>query len=132
VIVAGGRVLDLQLHLLDRQVVDRDGRPVCKVDDLELALDPAGRPYVRAILVGPRALGPRLGGRLGRWVAAIAQRLASGDDHGPPSIDFALVTDIGSAVTVARRYDELPIDPLEAWVEEHIIGRIPGSRHEGE
>jgi sporulation protein YlmC with PRC-barrel domain len=124
-----GRELDLHLHLLDRQVVDRDGRLVCKVDDLELALDELGRPYVTAILVGPRALGPRLGGRLGRWTAAIADRLATG---APPRIDFAQVTDIGSAVTLARRADELDVAPLEAWVDRHVIAPIPGSRHEGE
>ena len=31
-----GRVLDAHLHLLDRQVLDRDGTPVTTVDDLEL------------------------------------------------------------------------------------------------
>src|SRR6266511_2011098 len=117
-----GRVLDLHLHLLDRQVIDVDGRMVCKVDDLELELDTAGRPYVTAILVGPRALGPRLGGRL-----AGADR-----QQQPPRIDFAQVTDIGSAVKLARRADEVDVGPLERWVDEHVIGRIPGSTHEGE
>jgi len=32
-----GRILDAQLHLLDRQVLDHDGVPVTTVDDLELA-----------------------------------------------------------------------------------------------
>lgn len=130
--VADGRVLDLHLHLLDRQVIDVDGRMVCKVDDLELELDGTGRPYVTAILVGPRALGPRLGGRLGRWFGAIAARLADADRGGTPRIDFAQVTDIGSAVRLARRRDELGIDPLERWVDRFVIGRIPGSAHEGE
>ena len=31
-----GRVLDAHLHLLDRQVLDRDGTPVTTVDDVEL------------------------------------------------------------------------------------------------
>ena len=55
--MTAGRVIDLHLHLLDRQVIDSDGRFVCKVDDLEFDLDELGRPYVVAILVGPRALG---------------------------------------------------------------------------
>jgi sporulation protein YlmC with PRC-barrel domain len=124
------RHLDLRLHLLDRQVVDADDRLVCKVDDLELDLDNDGRPYVKAIVVGPRAVGPRLGGRLGRWVTAIAGRISDGD--GPPTIDFAEVTDIGSAVKVSRRRRELGVDPLEVWVDEHIIERIPGSGHASE
>jgi sporulation protein YlmC with PRC-barrel domain len=130
--MSDGRTLDLHLHLLDRQVIDPDGRLVCKVDDLELDVDETGRPFVTAILVGPRALGPRLGGRLGRWVTAIARRVSDGQSEHPPRIDFALVSDIGSAITLARPLDELDVSLLERWVEAHVIGRIPGSRHESE
>jgi hypothetical protein len=105
---------------------------VCKVDDLELELDAAGRPYVTALLVGPRALGPRVGSRLGRWLAAVAARLADPDRRTAPRIDFAQVTEIGSAVQVARRVDELDAAPLEGWVYRHLIGRIPGSDHASE
>jgi sporulation protein YlmC with PRC-barrel domain len=126
------RILDVHLHLLDRQVVDVDGRLVGKVDDLDLAEDETGHLYVTAILVGVRALGPRLRGRLGRWVTAIACRLSEGQSEQPLRIDFAHVTDIGSAVTVGRRQDELGVTPLETWVDTHVIGRIPGSRHASE
>lgn len=129
--MAAGRELDLHLHLLDRQVQDPDGRLVGKIDDLELQLDETGTPYVSAILVGPRALGPRLGGRLGRWVSAIAGRLADPDQRETPRIDFGQVTDIGSAITIARSERELPVAPLERWLEHHVIARIPGSGHAG-
>ncbi|HST48663.1 hypothetical protein [Jatrophihabitans sp.] len=129
---SAGRQLDLHLHLLDRQVQDEDGRMVCKVDDLEFEVDATGRPYVTAILVGPRALGPRLGGRLGRWVASIAGRLATADQAEVPRIDFGYVTWIGNSVTIARHPDELPVAPLEDWLDRHVISRIPGSRHESE
>jgi sporulation protein YlmC with PRC-barrel domain len=127
-----GRQLDLGLHLMDRQVLDRDGRLVCKVDDLELTGDGAGNLMVTAILVGPRALGPRLGGRLGAWMTGLAQRLSTPDRQAPPRIDFGQVTDIGSAVTVARTDAELDVSPLDSWVAGHLIGRIPGARHESE
>jgi sporulation protein YlmC with PRC-barrel domain len=130
--MSDGRVLDVHLHLLDRQVVDVDGRLVCKVDDLELAEDETGRLYITTILVGARALAPRLRGRIGRWVLAIARRLAEGQSERPLRIDFAQVTGIASAITVARRHDELDVTPLETWVDTHIIGRIPGSRHASE
>lgn len=130
--MADGRTLDLHLHLLDRQVIDRDGLFVCKIDDLELVIDEAGRPYVTAILIGPRALGPRLGGRLGRWMTAIGRRLSEGQREQPPRIEFAQITEIGSAITLARRRDELQVTPLEAWVDSRIISRIPGSRHESQ
>ena len=57
--------------------IDPDGRMVGKVDDLELELAEDGTPYVTALLTGPRALGPRLGGRLGRRWWPIAGRLHS-------------------------------------------------------
>ena len=127
-----GRQLDLGLHLMDHQVIDRNGRMVCKVDDLELTEDGAGNLVVTAILLGPRVVGPRLGGRLGRWVSGLAQRLSTPDRQAPPRIDFGLVTDIGSAVTVTRTVAELDVSPLDSWVAEHIIGRIPGARHASE
>jgi sporulation protein YlmC with PRC-barrel domain len=124
--------VDLQLQLLDRQVLDRDGRLVSKVDDLELTVDADGVPVVTAILVGPRALGPRLGGRLGRWIQALASRLAASPGDDPPRIPFGFVTAVHSAVDVSRTRDELAVAPLEAWVDQHLIGRLPGSGHAGE
>jgi sporulation protein YlmC with PRC-barrel domain len=130
--VSEPRTLDLHLHLLDRQVVDEEGHLVCKVDDIELDLDDNGRPYITAILVGPRALGPRLGGRIGHWTTAIARRLAEGHSDEPLRIDFATVTEIGSSITVDGRIEDFEVTPLEEWVDKHIIGRIPGSSHASE
>jgi sporulation protein YlmC with PRC-barrel domain len=123
-----GRTLDLNLHLLDRQVIDRDGKLVCKVDDLELERGADGSVYVAAILVGPRVLGRRIGGRLGHWMTSIAARLSTGDIA---RIDFALVNEIGSAVKVSARRDDLHVAPLEDWMRDFVVGRIPGSRHAG-
>jgi len=124
-----GRVFDLSLHLLDRQVLDRDGRMVCKVDDLEFERGADGSLYVAAILVGQRALSHRIGGRLGVWIRSIAQRLSTDD---VPRIDFAQVDDIGSAIKLGASRDSLGVAPLEDWVREHIVSRVPGSRHDSE
>src|SRR4029450_8950181 len=49
-----GRILEAGLHLLDRQLIDADGRLAGKVDDLELEFpEGGGPPVVTAILVGP-------------------------------------------------------------------------------
>jgi hypothetical protein len=130
--MTAGRVLQLHLHLLDRQVVGPGDRLVCKVDDVELERDGSGRLLVTALLAGPRALGPRLGGRLGTWVAAIAERFAEDRDADQHRIDMRLVSDIGSAIRVDRTREELGLAPLERWVGEHVVARIPGSGHESE
>ncbi|OPG14485.1 hypothetical protein [Microbispora sp. GKU 823] len=75
------RVLHARLHLLDRQVVrESDDRLLCKVDDLEV--QPGDRPYVTAILSGPLALGPRLGGLPG-WLMTETGPPRSGGRSGP-------------------------------------------------
>jgi sporulation protein YlmC with PRC-barrel domain len=124
-----GRMLDLNLHLLDRQVTDTEGLLVCKVDDLELEPGEDGALYVAAILVGSRALGRRIGGRLGRWIISIANRQATTP---PPRIDISRVRAIGSAVTLDAHRADLGVAPLDDWVDRHVISRIPGSRHESE
>ena len=123
-----GRVLDAGLHLLDRQLVDRDGRLAGKIDDLELTIpDGGGPPLVTAILAGPGALGRRIGGRLGAWVEAVANRLRSGEDRRPSRISFAVVKRIGSAIQLSAPKAELETDRLEAWTRDHIIAHLPGA-----
>jgi sporulation protein YlmC with PRC-barrel domain len=124
---ASGRTIDLNLHLLDRQVVDRDGLLVCKVDDVEFERGDDGNLYVATILVGPRALAARIGGRIGRWMHGIAERLSTGEIS---RIDMSMVSEIGSAIKLSASRADLDVDPLEDWVREKIIARIPGSGHE--
>ena len=128
-----GRVYDAALHLLDRQLVDRDGKLVGKVDDLELEVpEGGGAPYVTAILAGPGALAGRLGGRLGAWLEGLAGRLRERDEPRPARISFAWVKKIGSAVELSAAKQDLETDVVERWVAEHVIGRLPGADHAAE
>jgi hypothetical protein len=122
-------VLDARLHLLDRQVLDVDGMPVCTLDDLELeAVDGRSAPdepidgsvpvVVAALLTGP-VLGTRVFG--GRPPASRWHRLS-----------WAHVVDIGTAVRLSVRSDDLDATWLERWTHDHIIGRIPGGHHDPE
>jgi sporulation protein YlmC with PRC-barrel domain len=128
-----GRVLDLGLHLLDRQVLDTDGGMVCNVDDLELTVpEDGGPPYVSAILCGPAALGPRLGGLLGRWLVASSRLLGRRHDEAPDRVPFALVNDIGSSVVISRSRQELGILGAEDTAREYVVERLPGARRASE
>ncbi|MEU9438845.1 hypothetical protein [Streptomyces sp. NPDC048252] len=124
-----GRAYSAHFHLLDRQVVDPDGHPVCKVDDLELAHDEHGRPYVSAILIGPAALAPRLGGKPARWLASVQQRLKVRRQEGPARLDFGCVTGIGAAVTIGPPTGGIAVHALEDWTRDNVIGRLPGAGH---
>ncbi|MEI2641351.1 MAG: hypothetical protein V9G10_03210 [Candidatus Nanopelagicales bacterium] len=68
--------LDVNVDLLDRQVVDSEDVPLCKVDDLRFERGEDGRWRVSEILVGPGALGDRFQGRLGAVLTGIHRRHA--------------------------------------------------------
>jgi sporulation protein YlmC with PRC-barrel domain len=123
---------DLRLRLLDHQVVDTDGRLICKVDDVELERADDGSYVVTTLLAGPLALGPRLPGRLGRWVVALARRWSTASDDRPRRIPFARVVELGSGVTLDRSRQQLGIASTEDWLREHVVDRIPGSEHASE
>jgi sporulation protein YlmC with PRC-barrel domain len=120
----------LAFDLLDRQIVDRDGAPYGNVDDVELAFDEDGVPYVAALLVGQRPLGRRIGGWLGRWIEHSAQRLAPTPDTPPIRIGYDLVAKVDSAVHLSVRVELLPEPPLETWLRDNLISKIPGAKHE--
>jgi hypothetical protein len=121
-----GRVLDADLHLFDRQVLDVDGEPAFAVDDIEISdvpvgvpLDPdAPPPVIESLLSGPVLATRTFGGR-------------------PPSsrlerIPWRHVSDVGTALTLGVHSDELDATWTERWVRDKIIGRIPGGRHDPE
>ena len=123
-----GRILEAGLHLLDRQLIDSNGRLAGKVDDLELEVpDGGGPPVVTAILSGPGALSRRIGGRLGAWLEAVANRLRDGDNPHPARVSFGVVKRIDSAVDLSVPKDQLETDRLEAWTRDHLIGHVPGA-----
>jgi sporulation protein YlmC with PRC-barrel domain len=116
------RRIYLGLHLLDRQLIDIDKREAGNVDDLELSDDEP--PVVTAILCGPAAYGPRLGGRLGDWIVAIHARLVRRE---PVRIPWSYVERVHSAVDLRATRRALGTNVLDDWVKDHFIERIPGA-----
>jgi hypothetical protein len=127
-----GRELYAALHLLDRQLLDRDGGLCGKVDDLELTEAPDGQWYVSAVLSGPGALWYRLKRRrLGRWLRS---RIGDvfGDEPDPDRIPVRLVSDIGPSIRLSVDRHALASSATEHWVRDHVIAHIPGSRHDAD
>ncbi len=127
------RIIDAALELLDRQLIDRDGKLAGNVDDVEIALpehwpdnETGELPVVTALLSGPGVLAERFGGRLGTGWAAFHRRIHPGPD-GSGAIPVAQVRDIGSAIRLAVARDELSSEQMEAWFRRHVISKIPGA-----
>ncbi|WP_089155820.1 hypothetical protein [Micromonospora sp. NBS 11-29] len=119
--------LQLAKQLLDRQIVDVDGRLVGRVDDIAFAYDAEGHPYVDCLLTGQGALGQRIGGRIGRLLVAVADRFTDEPPVPPLRIPLAMVARVDSAVRLRCRDADLPSSPVESWLRRHLIGRIPGA-----
>ena len=118
-----GRLLDAQLHLLGRQMLDGDGDPVCIVDDLRIdgisfGVDQppsASRPTVNAVLTGAVLFTRVFGGR------PPVSRLQP--------IPWSSVRDVGVVVRVDSTGSRFDTPWIERWLRERLITHIPGGRH---
>lgn len=117
-----GRGVDAQLHVLDRQMLDRDGVPVSTVDDVEITgvevgvpVDHSSPPTVSALLVGAAVLPRIFGGHMprSRW----------------DSIPWHDVLRLGTVIELGVHADDLDATWLERWFRDVIVARIPGGRH---
>jgi hypothetical protein len=128
--MAAGRVIDAGLHLLDRQLVDVDGRLAGKVDDLELELpDDGGLPVVVAVLTGPGVLATRVRGRILTGIGRLHEWVARGVGGGPSRIPFSQVQTISHHVTLTVTVDDLDAQGEERWLRDHAITKLPGAGH---
>jgi sporulation protein YlmC with PRC-barrel domain len=100
-----GRI-DGALHLLDRQLIDADGKLLGKVDDVELT-ERAGALLVTGLQTGPAALLNRLGGGLGAAVVETwrALKVSEPNRTRPWRIDISDVDRLDSAVHLSVRRD---------------------------
>jgi len=133
--MTGARELSAGLQLLDRQILNREGLLVGKVDDLELETIGDGDDlYVTAILTGPGVLVHRLGARrfgssLQRVNAFVFGREGvHGAEEDPSRLPFHQVIELARDVKVAVEHDRLATSSGERWVRDHVMRHIPGGR----
>ena len=120
------RHLDVARDVLDKLVVDRDGRPMGRVDSVTAAVTDKGRLRLESIVIGPIALAERAAPRFGRWVAALERWL--GTIHGRPvTIPFDLVDVANLELTANLRAGDTAAMLVEQKLQRWLT-RIPGSR----
>lgn len=115
---------------LDKQVVDRDGEPLGRVDALVLELREGRPPRVAELQLG---LVP-LARRLGRRAEALAETLHRRWGVRPSArhrIPWERVLDFDvHRIRVDESAEDSPATAWERWLRRHLIERIPGSGRE--
>ena len=121
-------IADIGELLLDRQIFASDGEPLGKVDDLEFSVpDDGGPPVLVAILCGPTALGPRLGGALGLGWWSLGRRLRPHGDPHPFRIPFEQVAKVDrKEIVLTVPGTETEPNAMRDWARDKIVSRIPG------
>jgi hypothetical protein len=128
-----GRVLFAALHLLDHQLIDRDGMLAGNVDDLEVEVREDGEAHVVALVAGPGALWRRFDRRrISTWLRDRVRTNFDGTEEDPGRIPMRWVSDLGANVRLSVRRDELATFAGERWVRDHIIEHIPGSSRDAD
>ncbi|MCC3762109.1 hypothetical protein K3N28_03360 [Glycomyces sp. TRM65418] len=126
----GREIVDLLTDIIDREIVDPEGVPLGRVDDLELRSRDDGRTEVVALLTGTVALEPRLP----RWALTLIRasaRLTGGPDD-PRRIPIEAITKVDTVVSITAAAAAAAASPSEERLKRKIIGRIPGADHASE
>lgn len=119
--------MDLVRDLLDKKVVDRDGRELGRVDGLLLDAGPDGA-AVAALELGPVVLARRIGWLAAR-LAAAAEHLIGLGGRPPLRIPFSRVMKIDDDVRVDLSFADTPA----AIIEDHLrgwLGSLPEARRQ--
>ena len=111
--------------VLDNQLIDREKCPMGKVDGIILVLRKDKPPRLAYIEVGTSTLAHRISTRLGKFAESVGRRwgVRRGESF---RIPWTKVGHVGIDVEIDLDAKETPVMDWEKWLNEHIIGRIPG------
>ena len=110
--------IEIGLRVLDRQLLDKDGRRCGNVDDLAIEGGVGDVPEVVAILVGPGYWGQRAG-----WVGRLAGWIGGGRRVRVPWSD---VRKLDSAIELKRSATELGLGRGDDRLRPYV-SKIPGA-----
>jgi sporulation protein YlmC with PRC-barrel domain len=119
--------MHLVRDLLDKQLIDRDGRRMGKVDGIVIHPRRGKPPRVVAVETGAAVLGARIHPAIGRRIERILRRLDRRAAE-PARVPMEKILHRGLDVQLdvdARRTSALS---MERWFAEKIVGRIPGGQ----
>jgi sporulation protein YlmC with PRC-barrel domain len=121
-------MMNLVRDVLDKQLVDRHGAKIGRVDGIVVELRPGQPPQLIALETGPIRMARRIGERAAAWVTRLAIRIGGAQYGEPYRIPWHCVRRIDIDISVDVDGADTPLGRRQTWLSEHVVGRIPGSR----
>jgi sporulation protein YlmC with PRC-barrel domain len=118
--------MDLVRDCLDKQLVDRNGHKMGRVDGIVIEVGGGRRPTVSAIEVGSVCLASRLSQRFAGLVKTISKRCGVVPKD-PFRLPWSKVVSSGIEVIAGVEAEKTPALAWELWLRKNIIARIPGA-----
>jgi hypothetical protein len=118
--------MDVIRDYLDKQLGDRQGKPIGRIDGIVVEIEKGRQPRIVAVEVGSVAQARRLGRRFHGWAVALALRWGL-MDRNPHRFAFNTLEHDGKQWRIDELASNVPTLAWERWVRENIIDRIPGS-----
>jgi hypothetical protein len=111
---------------LDKQLVDRRGNPIGRVDGIVMNWRQGQRPKLAFVELGAVTRAYRLHSAWGRFVERWIKRLSPTATCRCP-VPWSKVVPTGTSVTAAVDADDMRSLAWEKWLRKHIVERIPGA-----
>jgi hypothetical protein len=118
--------LHVTRDLLDKQLVDRENRPMGKVDGILMEFPEGRPPRLKAIEIGATVVARRVNARLERIVARWYRRLGI-SDGAPERVPLSKIVHFGNDVQLDMDAERTSVYDVEHWLRDRVIARIPGS-----
>ena len=123
--------LELGRDVLDKQVVDRDGIKMGRVDGLVLEAREGHAPRIEAIEMGGVVLAARIHPRLARWVDGWRKRFKI-RKTAVYRVPWSAVLEITThEIKIDVAAGDTPNFAWEHWLQEHVIAHIPAAAKGG-
>ena len=117
--------MDVFRDILDKQLLDRKGIKMGKVDGLVMTMSPRARPRIAFIEMGSITLARRLGPRTARLVARLGALFGGDPTRQPFRVASGKIRNIGVDIELTIDIESTPLNIWHERLRRHILNRIP-------
>ena len=116
--------MDLIRDCLDKQVVDRHGHNMGRVDGLVIQLEPGKQPRVAYVEIGTETVARRLSSSFARLLRKLTRSRIS-EEEARYRLPWSKVVPAGIELVANVEAEKTPVLRLELWLRKNIVSRLP-------